>query len=248
MLTLPLQQVEEEASQPAVASRASELQLSGHVLLVEDTPKMQRLIERILQLWGLRVSVASDGKEGIELALATHYDLILMDIQMPIMGGIEATELLRQVGYTAPIVALTANVIETHRDQFLGAGGDDFLTKPINRTALKSVLEKYLPKTADSVTQDAESIMVDPQLVALFLERTTLLHQQLIDATAEQDWEQVYGIAHMVKGSGATFGYPKLTTLGKKICDAINQRHEGVATLSEELIAEMEQVLSTAPG
>ena len=204
---------------------------------------MQLLIERILQIWGLEVTLANNGQEGIELALAARYNLILMDLQMPVMGGIEATELLRQVGYTTPIVALTANVTDSHRDQFIEAGGDDFLTKPIIQTELKHTLEKYLPLTSHNISKEEESILVDPQLMALFIERTTLLRQQLIGALADQQWDEVYAASHTSKGSGSTFGYPKITTLGKQICDTIHKEsYSELPLLTQQLIDEMGRV------
>ncbi len=116
----------------------------GRVLLAEDTPELQLLIKRILQQFGLEVSVAGNGREALEQWQQGAFDLVLMDIQMPEMDGLQATRKLRELGCKAPIVALSANVMQKHREQFAESGGDDFLAKPINRTELKTMLNVYL--------------------------------------------------------------------------------------------------------
>mgnify|MGYP003957812883 FL=1 len=118
--------------------------LDGHVLVVEDTPELQLLERRILERMGLTVAVANNGKEAVDLATEQPFDLILMDMQMPVMDGIEATRVLRDRGYTVPIVALTANVMQKHRDQFDAVGCDDFMAKPIDKQKLRDTLKKYL--------------------------------------------------------------------------------------------------------
>ncbi|MBT3197404.1 MAG: response regulator, partial [Gammaproteobacteria bacterium] len=119
-------------------------QFSGHVLIAEDTPELQLLQRRILERLGITVTTAANGREAVEQATAQPFDLILMDMQMPVMSGIEATQTLRSEGIPVPIVALTANVMAKHREAFESAGCDDFLAKPIDRQELMRVLKKYL--------------------------------------------------------------------------------------------------------
>ncbi len=144
-LRLPLLQEKREAEDSKEIAFESGEQLNGRVLVVEDTPEMQIFIQHLLTSWGVQSSVAVNGMRAVETALSERFDLILMDLQMPVMGGIDATEMLRQTGYSNPIIALTANVTEEHRDRFQEAGGDDYLNKPINQVALKRILDKYLP-------------------------------------------------------------------------------------------------------
>lgn len=100
------------------------------ILLAEDSQDNQFVITRILQMQGAEVSVAQNGQEGIDKALVGNFDLILMDIQMPIMDGVAATKILRQRGYTKPIFALTAHT-QTHLKTLSNdAGFDDYLNKP----------------------------------------------------------------------------------------------------------------------
>ncbi len=131
-----------------------ELSIRGRVLVVEDTVSIQVLIKKMVESVGATVDVAANGKEAIELAMTTHYDLILMDMQMPVMDGIEATRILRASGNSTPIIALTANVLQKHRDLFKEAGCDSFLGKPVNRDALYRLLKRFLPvDTSDKSLQ-----------------------------------------------------------------------------------------------
>ncbi len=129
--------------------------LSGEVLLVEDSPDIVRLIRTHLKRMGLTVTEARNGRIAVDRALAklrsegTPYDLILMDLQMPQMDGLEATRTLREQGYDGPIVALTANAIDHHRDRALASGCDDFATKPVSAERLRDCCERWLePPTA----------------------------------------------------------------------------------------------------
>jgi CheY-like chemotaxis protein len=118
--------------------------VQGRVLVAEDTPELQLLVRRMLERMGATVSVVDNGQEAVNLATAQPFDLIFMDMQMPVMDGIEATQLLKAREHCPPIVALTANVMQKHREQFDQAGCDGFLAKPINRQGLQQVLKQYL--------------------------------------------------------------------------------------------------------
>ncbi len=143
-LTLPYQPSEIELEERASAQSRMTENLTGNVLLAEDTPLIQKLERAILMKMGLTVDIANNGLEAIEMAAMRTYDLILMDMQMPELDGIEATRLLRERGETTPIIALTANVMQKHREAFEAAGCDDFLGKPIDQEKLAKVLGGFL--------------------------------------------------------------------------------------------------------
>ncbi len=124
---------------------ADNLQFSGKVLVAEDSKSNKILVEKILQLYGLEVVTVDNGKEAMEKTLQASFDLILMDIQMPGLNGLEATKKLREEGITTPIVALTAYAMPKDRANCIAAGCDDYISKPIDQDELRRVLSKYVP-------------------------------------------------------------------------------------------------------
>ncbi len=110
------------------------------ILLVEDSPDNQFLIQKMLVKTGAQILTVNDGSEGIKAALAHQYDVILMDIQMPVMDGHEAVRTLRAKGYSRPIVALTAHAMKEERERAVLSGFSHFLTKPIHRKNLIDLL------------------------------------------------------------------------------------------------------------
>jgi signal transduction histidine kinase/CheY-like chemotaxis protein len=123
--------------------------LSGRILLAEDGHDNQKVIEHFLTRAGLQVEIAENGKLAYDMAVATHdsgspYDLILMDIDMPVLDGYQVTSMLRRAGFTKPIIALTAHALSGDRERCLQAGCNDYTTKPIRRKLLLSVLARHL--------------------------------------------------------------------------------------------------------
>ena len=119
------------------------------VLVAEDNEINQKLIRNVLEGFGLDVTIANNGEEAVQLRQENEYQMIFMDVQMPIMGGIDATqEILKYEARTQsdhiPIIALTANALAGDREKYLKAGMDDYTSKPINIDALKTLLKKYI--------------------------------------------------------------------------------------------------------
>lgn len=134
---------------PDAAAGPAPVHLEGRVLLAEDGPDNQRLLSFILRKAGLDVTVAENGQLAVEEALAATeagrpYDVILMDVQMPVLDGYGATRQLRQRGYNRPIVALTAHAMRSDARKCLDAGCDDFATKPISRADLLRLVARHL--------------------------------------------------------------------------------------------------------
>jgi CheY-like chemotaxis protein len=123
-------------------------ELTGRkVLVVEDNDINRDLASELLGGLGIRTTVAVDGREGVDQVLAQGFDLVLMDIQMPVMDGLVATRLIRSDArfHDLPIIAMTAHAMRGDRERSLDAGMNDHLTKPINPAALSAVLSRWMP-------------------------------------------------------------------------------------------------------
>jgi signal transduction histidine kinase/CheY-like chemotaxis protein len=131
------------------SARVVETERAARVLVAEDGIDNQRLIRAYLRAARAEVTLVENGAQALSTAQAAldagaPFDLILMDMQMPVMDGYEATRRLREQGYLAPIVALTAHAMSGDRERCLGAGCDEYLTKPIDRALLITTLARYM--------------------------------------------------------------------------------------------------------
>ena len=114
------------------------------ILVVEDTKENQWLLQFYLTKSGAQVEVASNGEEGVQKALSEEFDLILMDMQMPVMDGYAATEALREKGYTKPIIALTGFAMIGDREKTMQSGCTDYLSKPVEKLKLLEFVSRYV--------------------------------------------------------------------------------------------------------
>lgn len=136
---------ETAAARPADDDRVAEASAPGaRVLLAEDNPINALLARTLLQREGAQVDRAASGDEAVAALRAAAYDLVLMDVRMPGMSGVEAARAVRAAGVTTPIVALTADAFEDDRHACLAAGMDDFLVKPLTEAALRAVLTRWV--------------------------------------------------------------------------------------------------------
>ena len=138
-----------DAAPDEVAIDVDAIRIDGRVLVVEDVKFNQLLFGALLRKAGAKVGLAGDGQEGYEAALAAEkagepYDLILMDMQMPVLDGYEATRRLRAQGFQRPIVALTAHAMTGDREKCLDAGCSDYVTKPIDRPRLLALIRRTI--------------------------------------------------------------------------------------------------------
>ena len=136
------------------------------VLLAEDGPDNRRLISLLLRKAGVEVELVENGLAAHDLAMnsqaeGTPFDVILMDMQMPIMDGYEATLRLREAGYAGPIIALTAHAMSTDREKCLHAGCDDHMAKPVDREGLISLISKYVSRSDPGQGSDQRPICCD---------------------------------------------------------------------------------------
>ncbi len=135
-------------SKAEVARSTPTCDIKSRVLLAEDGLDNQRLISFVLKKAGIDVTLAEDGQLALDLALAAKaagepFDVILMDMQMPVLDGYAATMRLREAGYTGPIIALTAHAMTNDREKCIAAGCDEYAAKPIDRTRLLFLVEQF---------------------------------------------------------------------------------------------------------
>ena len=114
--------------------------LQGRVLVVEDNLVNQQVVRMMLTNLGVEADVAANGQEALGMAARGRYAAILMDCQMPVMDGYEATRRLRAAGDTTPIIAVTANAVHGDQERVLAVGMNDYLSKPISLNALRRAL------------------------------------------------------------------------------------------------------------
>jgi signal transduction histidine kinase/FixJ family two-component response regulator len=156
-----------DIAEPAQEKPQATAKISARLLLCEDAPDNQRFITSLLKKAGIDVTVADDGQIGMDKALEAReagqaFDVILMDMQMPVMDGYTATRKLRRAGYTNPIIALTAHAMSHDRQKCVDAGCDDFASKPIDRANLLAMIAGHLknpraePQLAPSTAEDQE--------------------------------------------------------------------------------------------
>jgi len=121
----------------------SEKTQSGKILVAEDQPASQKLVQILLEKLGFEVTVVADGQAAVDAAVQGGFDLILMDMQMPVISGYEATRLLRSKGVTVPVIALTAHAMAGDDRRCLEAGCNGYLAKPFRQEQLRKVLSDH---------------------------------------------------------------------------------------------------------
>jgi PAS domain S-box-containing protein len=194
------------------------------ILLVEDNPVNQRLAHEVLRRRGHAITVANHGREALDRLAEASFDLVLMDVQMPEMNGLAATEAIRAAelgtGRHLPIVAMTAHAMAGDRERCLAAGMDDYLTKPIRAEALITHVERMAmrmdespgrpPAPAFDLAAALERVDHDEDLLAeiagLFLKDAPEMLAAVAGAVAVGDADAVNRTAHRLKGSILTFG------------------------------------------
>ncbi len=216
---------------------------SGQVLLVEDNAINQRVARRFLERLGCEVQVVGDGRQAIEAFEGNTYSLILMDMQMPVMDGLEATRRIRELetggSRRTPIVALTANAMMGTLERCLEAGMDDYLTKPLDISRLQDVLDRFMgraegdapaaraaatgmPEAVPSADNTIRARLSDVagddeefiiELVNAFLSSGEDTVQELRAAVELGDTAAVARAAHKLKGAAANLHVNNLATL-----------------------------------
>ena len=225
------------------------------VLIAEDQPLNAELLTDMLQSRGVRCKVAGDGAAVLKLYESESFDLILMDVQMPVMDGLEATRELRRRGSQTPIVALTASHMPEDTRRCLDAGMDAFLTKPIQPQQLDRILGKESPEAANAdmvidFDRGVERLGGRRRRFHLLLQQFADKHadtaQELERLTREGDREGVIRKVHAVRGVAANLGARALADSARAAEDLMRQS-EGNWAEGElaAFLAELHRVVQT---
>lgn len=213
---------------------------SSRVLLVEDNEINQEIASELLTVAGVDVDVAANGQEALEAVARTPYALIFMDVQMPVMDGLEATRRLREQGCTIPIIAMTAHAGASDMEASRTAGMNAHLTKPLEPEALFATIHRWMPmrrpahSAHEGTTVPHRSVLRLPDaiegfnlnaglaavannatlyasLLQKFATRHTTIAQDIVDSLQKNDMPSAIRLAHTVKGIAANLGATTLS-------------------------------------
>ncbi len=219
--------LQEFQSEPSPAFNGRSLpgqRLGGRILLAEDGPDNARFVMAVLAETGVEIVLAENGRRAVELAMVQRFDLIIMDMQMPVMDGYAATTEIRARGCAVPIVALTAEAMAPERARAMAAGVVDYLTKPIEPGLLLRAVAKHLgDKQAISDTFASEKIVRHQSKLAGNPRWKKLLDQYTSELPGdvkvlsvlleEKRTVELTAMLHQIKGSGGNYGFPQITEL-----------------------------------
>ena len=207
---------------------------SLNVLLAEDNNVNQQLMIRILERANHQVTIANNGREAVDFATSQDFDVVLMDVQMPIMDGVQATEEIRRfeqtTGRRLPIIALTAHAMKGDRDKCLASGMDAYISKPIQVDELMRALAEKVQAPQGQVASpqsQAAAVLLDREgvlhrvgrdvqflstMIEIFQEDSRTHLQQMRDAIQANNAIQLKESAHTIKGSAGNLGGEQLRT------------------------------------
>ena len=223
------------------------------ILVVDDGPSNRKLIRLMLRRVGCEITMAENGQVAVAMATARLFDLILMDIQMPVMDGFTATRELRKRGLTIPIIALTARAMRQDPEKCEAAGCSDYLAKPIQQDALLTALARALDPeraTQPDIPGEPPEVAGAPIVSTLSVDQPDVREvvEEFIAGLPEElhaiqqsfiacELPEVASLAHRLKGAAGMAGFPDLMTVAKRLEDLAEQGNDdGAATVLETLL------------
>lgn len=246
--------------------------LSGaQVLLVEDNEVNRFLTTELLKSWGVKVEVANNGKEGLERWKEKDYHLILMDIQMPVMDGLQAAYEIRkdvnEVKSKVPLIALTANVSKNQKGEVLAVGFNEYITKPVDERELYAKMASHLSLSTKKTSLKKENTLYDYSILSklslgnkdfekkmmhIFIDTVPSSIKRLQEAWATKNFPQLTVIAHKLKTTVHTMGIQPLKEPIKKLeiqagtgfaSDETQEQVEAICHFLKAIVLEFEEIL-----
>ncbi|MCQ8116571.1 PAS domain S-box protein [Methylomonas rosea] len=233
-----------------LAADTADFRREATILLVEDNEINQEVAKELLETTGLTVELANHGAEALNMVNNRRYDLILMDMHMPIMDGLEATRLIRQLPncQTLPIIAMTANAFQEDRQDWLTAGMNDFLAKPVDPDILFAMLSRWLPDKSSNLKHLAaekvstgKSLVLDTaiglrsfagkhhsyeKMLRRFIDSHLDDARKIVEAAEADDVETARRLAHTLKSVAATLGLEQVRALAAILEQRIKSAEE----------------------
>ena len=249
--------IDDDSHTPSITGRAAK------ILLAEDNPVNQKVATRILQRAGHEVTVADNGSEAAAAAVAGSFDLILMDVQMPEMDGLQATAAIRrQHDLPTPIVAMTAHALSGDRDRCLDAGMDDYLSKPIRSTKLLAMVHKWTGGGGESASASSTDASDEPldlerlrsiiggdqefarHLAQLFTEEKSRVITGLHNAITTGAERPVHELASTLRSATESLGALRAAQLAGKLLQLLddNVDNEQTAPVIDQLEGELDLI------
>ena len=265
--TVPLDKARSAAEAEAVAEPEpiiGDVSLTGRVLVAEDNPTNQLITAAVLDKYGLRVDLVSNGIEAVDAVRSIPYDLVLMDMQMPEMDGLEATIAIRQLPGKAgeiPIIGVTANAFREDHERCREAGMQDIVTKPFRWSDLAKRMTRYLPSTSRPAGADpldsleaanpaAYTKLVDDigeesaqAILDVFLRDARARLQRMIAHAESRNAKALEREAHALKGSIEMLGFERLTFASSMLEIAVKEG--GTPDEAAELIRSLQAEFAT---
>jgi CheY-like chemotaxis protein/HPt (histidine-containing phosphotransfer) domain-containing protein len=220
-----------------------------HVLVADDSIHNRMLLQAYLRSARYLVDIVENGAEAVEKVQTGHYDVVLMDMQMPVMDGYTATRCIRQWEQSRnrgplPIIALTAYALSGDRNKCLEAGSTDYLAKPIKKEALLAVIDEHVQERR--AAESAVTVRADPEiadLIQAFMHAMRSRTDTLAQALHARDYEAIRTLGHQMNGEGGTFGFDAISTFGAALEQAASREDDQtVRKTVEELISYLKRV------
>ncbi len=229
--------LEEEKTLDIINKESSSTLLNKMILVVDDNQINREVAGEILKNVGCNVTLANSGKEAIDLAQNHQFDIILMDIQMPGMDGIETTNKIKglKLDNCPKIIAMTAYAMKEDKERFLKLGMDDYLPKPIRAVTL---IEKVAYHATNSTIESKDTLIKSYEIVNIevveqlkkyggegiiqsvfneFNSETETQLKECIEAIKQKDWSKIKGILHTLKGTSSTLGIDRVANTAKEL-------------------------------
>ena len=244
----------EEGQKPAEGTTVNDLatilrERSIRVLLVEDNRVNQMVAMNFLQNWGIHTVVANNGKEAVELIKEKRYDLVLMDLQMPVMNGYEATRAIRSMDdpyfQNIPIIALTASAMIEMRSKVLTTGMSDYMSKPFHPGDLQRIISKYALKEETKASENTVTSQLDLytegnaefkcELIGQFIQNLEELKLVFENSLAAKDAEMFRAVVHKSKTTVSVISYKPLSDILAVVKDEMKSTFEGGAIFPDDV-------------